>query len=88
MDKTIFSKRHRELVARLRRVRQNAGFTQAQVAKRLKKPQSFVARLESGQRRIDVVELSYVAEIYGCKLADLLADSSVRPDKRKPSRRR
>jgi len=74
MDKTIFSKKHRELVARLKKARLAAGMTQAQVAKRLRKPQSFVARMESGQRRIDVVELSYVAEIYGCSLADILSD--------------
>jgi transcriptional regulator with XRE-family HTH domain len=37
--------------------------TQAQLAKRLGEYQSFVARLESGQRRIDVVEFLLLSEI-------------------------
>ncbi len=76
MRKTIFSKEHRAIVRNLRRARLKAGLTQVQVAKKLRRPQSFVARMESGQRRIDAVELSYVADLYGCKLADLLSDSS------------
>ena len=42
--------------------RQRAGLTQAQVAKRLRKPQSFISNYESGQRRIDVVELLKIVE--------------------------
>ena len=38
------------------RARKNAGLTQHEVAKRLHKPQSFVAKYEGGERRIDVVE--------------------------------
>lgn len=37
--------------------RKNAGLTQHQVAERLKRPQSFVAKYEGGERRIDVLEL-------------------------------
>ena len=36
--------------------RKNAGLTQHELAKRLKKPQSFIAKYEGGERRIDVVE--------------------------------
>ena len=42
---------------------QASGLTQAQLAKRLGVYQSFVARLESGQRRIDVVEFLALAEV-------------------------
>ena len=76
MRKSIYSEKHRAIVRNLRRARLKAGLTQAQVAKKLRRPQSFVARMESGQRRIDAVELSWVADLYGCKLADLLSDSS------------
>jgi predicted transcriptional regulator len=41
----------------LREVRRQANLTQEQVAKRLKRPQSFVSKCESGERPVDVVEL-------------------------------
>jgi transcriptional regulator with XRE-family HTH domain len=38
--------------------------TQTQVAQKLSRPQSFVSKCESGERRVDFVELQYLAEIY------------------------
>jgi cyanate lyase len=42
-----------------------AGLTQADLATQLGEYQSFVARLESGQRRLDVVEFLEIAEVFG-----------------------
>jgi transcriptional regulator with XRE-family HTH domain len=42
--------------------RERAGLTQAQLAKALRKPQSFVSNYERGQRRIDVLELLRIVE--------------------------
>ena len=42
--------------------RRRAGLTQQQLARRIRKPQSFVSSMERGQRRIDVLELIRVAE--------------------------
>ena len=50
---------------RLRRARIAAGLSQTEVAGRLGKPQSFVSKCESGERRVDVVELTHFARIYG-----------------------
>jgi len=52
-------------VAYLIEQRRKAGLTQAEVAKRLVRHQSFVATIESGQRRIDVVDLFEFAEAIG-----------------------
>ena len=41
-----------------------AGLTQGGVAALLEKPQSFVSKSESGERRVDAVELRHFAEIY------------------------
>ncbi|MGE0522473.1 MAG: helix-turn-helix domain-containing protein [Variibacter sp.] len=41
----------------MRETRRKAGLTQDELAKRLKRPQSFVAKYEGGERRLDVVEL-------------------------------
>jgi transcriptional regulator with XRE-family HTH domain len=57
--------RYERLLAKLRDARLEAGLTQAQSAKALRKPQSFVSKCESGERRIDVVELERFAEVYG-----------------------
>jgi transcriptional regulator with XRE-family HTH domain len=68
MPRTLRSPRHEALRAYLVEAREKAGLTQAAVAARLGKQQgarvhqSFVARVESGQRRLDVVELLDFAE--------------------------
>ena len=65
MAKTLGTARHKALVAMLIEARERAGMTQTDLANRLGEYQSFVARLESGQRRVDVVELIELAGILG-----------------------
>jgi transcriptional regulator with XRE-family HTH domain len=57
MAKTIRSSGHKALCRALIETRKQAGFSQEDLAGRLKCHQSLVARIESGERRIDVVEL-------------------------------
>ena len=65
MEKTLVSRRHKALIALLIERREAAGMTQTQLADRPGEYQSFVARLESGQRRVDVVEfLDYAAALH------------------------
>jgi transcriptional regulator with XRE-family HTH domain len=45
--------------------RKKAGLTQHDLARRLKKPQSFVAKYEGGERRIDLVEFLTIAQAIG-----------------------
>ncbi len=45
--------------------RRKAGLTQQDVAKRLQKPQSFVAKYEGGERRLDVVEFLAIVRAIG-----------------------
>jgi transcriptional regulator with XRE-family HTH domain len=63
LAKTLRSKRYKALIGLLVARREAAGVTQADIAARLGKSQSFVARLESGQRRITVVEFMALAKI-------------------------
>jgi len=62
---TLGTNRHKALIALLIKKREAAGLTQVELATRLGQYQSFVARLESGQRRVDVVEFINLAEILG-----------------------
>jgi len=57
MTKTLRSEGQIALVAALQKARKDAGLSQAELSDRLRCHQSFVARIESGQRRIDVTEL-------------------------------
>lgn len=63
--KTLGSSGHDALVALIIKKRKAAGLTQDDVAKALGEHQSLVARLESGQRRIDVIEYISLAKVIG-----------------------
>lgn len=63
MVKTLGTERHKALIALLVEKREAAGLTQTELAAKLGEYQSFVARLESGQRRVDVVEFLELAEL-------------------------
>jgi transcriptional regulator with XRE-family HTH domain len=65
MSRTLRSARQKALTSFLIAKRKKAKLTQAEVAKRLGRYQSFVATVESGQRRIDVVELLDLADAIG-----------------------
>jgi len=60
------SYRHRyaQFLSKLKEARVTAGLTQVEVAHKLKRPQSFVSKIESGERRVDVVELGELAAVY------------------------
>lgn len=52
------------LAKRLRQAREEAGLKQAESAAKLGRPQSFISKCESGERRIDLLELKAFAELY------------------------
>lgn len=70
--KTLGTTTQKSLVALIRSKRESAGLTQTDVANALGEHQSFVARLESGQRRIDVVEYVTLAQVIGFDAAEAL----------------
>ena len=63
LSKTLGTSRHRALIAFLTAKRHAAGMSQTDLAKALGEYQSFVARMESGQRRVDVIEYEKLAHI-------------------------
>jgi len=64
MKKSIHTKEHADFTERLRNARLESGMTQVQVAEKLKRPQSYISNIESGQQRVDVVELQKFAKMY------------------------
>jgi len=65
MGNTIRTKEYKVFIERLKKARLDAGLRQIDVAAKLKRPQSYVARVESGEYRIDILELKRFAKMYG-----------------------
>lgn len=65
MSKSIYDEHYRALVDALKAARLDAGVTQQEVASALDKPQSFVAKYEGHERRLDMVEYLRIAGIIG-----------------------
>jgi transcriptional regulator with XRE-family HTH domain len=70
--KTLGTNQHKALVAALIVAREAAGMTQTQLADALGEYQSFVARLESGERRIDVIEFIRLSRVIGFNAEEIL----------------
>lgn len=64
LKSTDYRRRYREFRRRLKQAREDSGLRQEDVARRLRKPQSFVSKCESGERRVDYIELLLFVEIY------------------------
>jgi transcriptional regulator with XRE-family HTH domain len=65
MRKTLHSPDYTRLLALLKQARMDAAIVQQELADRLGKPQSFVAKVERGERRIDVIEFIAIAKAIG-----------------------
>lgn len=56
----------------LRQLREDKGLRQVDLAHRLKRPQSFVSKYESGERRLDLVELRDICAALGTSLIEFV----------------
>lgn len=74
MEKTLGSEEHRVLIDFLVQQREKLGMTQSELAAEIGEYQSFVARLESGQRRLDVIEFLRLAKILKFDAKAVLGD--------------
>ncbi|MFA6408527.1 MAG: helix-turn-helix transcriptional regulator [Candidatus Paceibacterota bacterium] len=64
MSKSVHSEDYRQVIKRLKEARLEAGLSQQDVADKLGKPQSYISKIESGERRLDVAEIKKFASIY------------------------
>ena len=72
VDKAIRTREQARLCALLRSYREKAGLRQVDVAERLDVPQSFVSKYESGERRLDLIELDQVCQALGTSLVSFV----------------
>lgn len=82
MTKSLYSQRHRALAAAIADQRKAKGMTQAEVANAMgnTRHQPFIANIEAGERRIDVVELLRLADIIDLDVEALIRRLKTVPD--------
>jgi len=64
MQKSIYLKEYKTIIERLKIARLEAGLKQEDAASKLKKPQSYISKIERGERRVDAAELKELAKLY------------------------
>lgn len=86
MEKSIYTDEYRVLLDLLRETRRAARLTQVQLAKKIRQSQSFVTKVELGDRRLDVIQLRTICRALGVTLPKFVAqleERLLKPEKRK-----
>ncbi|MSR60317.1 MAG: XRE family transcriptional regulator [Planctomycetaceae bacterium] len=86
MEKSVFTGEYRKFLELLRETRKSVNVTQAELAARLGRGQSFISKCERGEARIDVIQLRSICKALGTTLAAFVSD--LEEGLNKPSRRR
>lgn len=73
-----FSPEYQYFCRLLREARENARFTQMDLAKRLRKPQSYISKYETGERRIDVIEYLRIARAIRIEPLEVIRELSLK----------
>lgn len=77
MTGSIYTDTYRHLIGRLVDSRKVAGLTQQTLADRLGKPQSYIAKVEGLERRLDVVEFLTIAKEIGVDPMPIIQEAAV-----------
>ena len=72
MQKTTHTAAYGRLLKALKTARLEAGLKQTDVARKLRRNQSFISKIESGERRLDVIELARLCKLYRQDLIEFI----------------
>jgi transcriptional regulator with XRE-family HTH domain len=72
--KQLRSAKHKALISVIVATRKAAGLTQRQLAAKLKRSNSFVWKLEAGERQLNVLEFIEIAKLLGVKASTLMSE--------------
>lgn len=70
--KSTYTEKYKNLLIKLVSARKAAGFTQTDLSKMLERPQSFVSKVENGERRLDVIEFLEITQFLGVDASDII----------------
>ena len=74
MDKSIHSHLYHQVIGRLRSKREGKGVTQVQLADKLGVNQNFISKIETCDRRLDLIELRQICQVSGLSFVDFVAE--------------
>jgi len=82
MPKTVFTGAHKHLVRTLKDARMKAGLKQSELAERLGRERTLISLIETGQRRVDVLEFYAIAKALDLNPTELFEElCTTLPDK-------
>lgn len=64
MGKSTYSEKYKAVIEKLKDIRMEHRWTQEEVSAKLGKPQSYISKIERGERRLDIIELKELADLY------------------------
>jgi len=70
--RSLHSREYAKFLRVLKRMREEAGVTQVELAKRLRNTQTYVSKCERGQRRVDIIELRQFCKALGIDVPQFL----------------
>jgi transcriptional regulator with XRE-family HTH domain len=71
-EMNIYVEQRKRLIALLREMRVESGLTQTELAARIDKDQTYVSKYESGERRLDVLEVREICQAIGTTLEEFV----------------
>jgi transcriptional regulator with XRE-family HTH domain len=74
VKKSLNSKEHKILLEMLYQLRVSSSLRQSDLADLLKVPQSFISKIESGERRIDFIELREILNCFNTNLMEFVTE--------------
>lgn len=73
MRKSLYQRENLAMLALLRAEREGRGMLQTDLSRKLGKPQSYISKIERGERRLDVIELRGICRALGIDLSEFVA---------------